>query len=239
MSLNFSCGALPCPAGLGAWLGVPVWDRGMLVLLWDSWWDLGGVESDLPVPSERQALAPEIWECSVCCSLHSGAQQHQDLCLGSSSSAFTWRCLCHGISVKGQRVLLSPWLCHCCDKHFPGFVCHSGLLARSGIVSALWISLLLPERGGEGSHSPLGQQFMFPLWIILSMCWLSPPSRAEPVVHGVLCTQQREDLLPWTVLAQLNTSFSWALRFPNEFGHLSTLLGMCRHSKCLPNLWLY
>lgn len=62
VSLDVSCGALPFPAGLGGgWLGVL--SRGTL----GSWCcceipgrSLGGVESDLPVPSERQTLAPEI-----------------------------------------------------------------------------------------------------------------------------------------------------------------------------------
>lgn len=107
---------------------------------------------------------------SAACAAH-WIQEHsisKDLCLGSSSSVI--RGLLDGISVKEQRVLLFPWLCHCCDKHFPVFVCHSALMACSGIVPALCISLLLPERGGKGSHSSLREQFMFPLCIILSMC---------------------------------------------------------------------
>lgn len=62
---------------------------------------------------------------SAACAAH-WIQEHsisKDLCLGSSSSVI--RGLLDGISVKEQRVLLFPWLCHCCDKHFPVFVCLS------------------------------------------------------------------------------------------------------------------
>lgn len=76
-------------------------------------------------------------------------QEHsisKDLCLGSSSSftykvAFTW-----GFNKRSS-------VC----RFFTGFVmwCTLRLVARSGLVSPLCISLLLLERGGEDSHSSL------------------------------------------------------------------------------------
>lgn len=172
ISLDVSCGALPFPAGLGGgWLGVL--SHGTV----GSWCcceipgrSLGGLESAfcaLCLLRDRHWLQrSEIAACAA-----HWIQEHsisKDLCLGSSSSVI--RGLLDGISVKEQPVLLFPWLSHCCDQHFPVFVCHSALMACSGIAPALCISLLLPERGGKGSHSSLREQFTFPLCIILSMC---------------------------------------------------------------------
>lgn len=150
-SLYFSCGALPFPeeaglglhscGSLGSWCWCEIPGRSHE---WSpcAFWETGPGSRDLRL-------------VSLCCSLH---QQRsvpwQQLLIILSVT----RCLFHGISVKEQRLLLLYWLCPVLWQTLPSVCLYSVPL---GVVSALCVSLLLLEGGGEGSHPSQGI-FIFP-----------------------------------------------------------------------------
>lgn len=126
----------------------------------------------------------------------------------------------------------------CCDKHFLVFVCHS---ASHGTPWRCFTSLhFMAASGRRRGRFPLFPEAVVhsSLFFVHELFW---PSRAgsgswsagDTAAECICCR------LHWTALSvyhQLFMSFNL-----NGFGicHLSAVLGVCRHSKCLPNLWFY
>lgn len=166
-----------------------------------------------------------------CCSLDPGAEQQQraglwqQLLIFLLQSVFQWD-FSKSSSSAPSLALSRLW-------QTLQAVCL--LLCGCSCSTSLYFTAA-PRKRREGSHSSLRNSFFSPCEWLCPVCWF-PAGQNE----WFMKQQSGSAALHWTLLSKLNTSFSWALRSLNEFGicHLSAASGMCRHSKCLPNLWLY
>lgn len=241
-SLCFSSGALPCPDGLGGlgWVVFPtgLWKAGVGVRFlvgamclelgrgrdWSpcAFWETGTGSRELILQSVLLTGFRSTASAKICALV---AAPHLSLI----------RCLLRGVSIKGAACVAS-----------------SLALSRAALCvswrvwacfSSLYFIAASRKRRGRFPLFPEVIVYFFPLWIILSHVLLAPSHQsriggswnAVDTAGEWICCR-----LHWTGLRQW-TSFSWAFRSLNEFGicDLSAILGMCRHSRCLPNMWLY
>lgn len=191
-------------------------------------WSLGGGEIDPGASWETRA--PGAWGFSAAHWIQEQSSS-KELGFGSSSSSSSYKVSFGGISVKAAAQLLL-WLCHALWQTLQA-VCL--LLCGCSCSTSLYFTAASRKRRGRFPLFP-AEQFLFPRERLCPVCWF-PAGQNE----WLMKQQSGSAALHWTLLSKLNTSFSWALSSLNEFGicHLSAASGMCRHSKCLPNLWLY
>lgn len=245
-ALYFSCGALPFPHGLGGWgwvfFPVGLWKAGAGVRF------LVGATSDLPVPSERQALAPEIWDVRPCCSLDSGAQHQQRLVPWQQLliSLSVIRCFFHGISVKGQQMLLLYWLCRVLQQTLPRVCLSVCLMAPLALFHLSAFHCCFWKEEGKVPTLPLGSSLFPPKWLVLSRVADCPLPAGQDQWRFMECCgpSSRVDLLQAALDSSesVNHQLFRSFKVPKWIWYLSPLCcfgEVCRHSKCLHNLWLY